>query len=174
MQVYLDAPQKIPKHRKRKPIGPKASKCPQNSTNSNAFEPDHELSKSIIGATQGPQGGCKASPGTIQAPGSTLPSVPGNGTLQERSQDSLKSPKCQKKVAKAYQRPTGRPLEAQEDRQRHESGPPSLKGRSKPAKLQPQVPSVIPSSLSQTGPPSIEASKPPVASAGCAKRKQLV
>ena len=70
------------------------------------------------------------------------------GTLQERSQDSLKSPKCQKKVAKAYQRPTRRSLEAQEDRQRHESGPPSLKGRSKLAKLQPQVPSVIPSSLS--------------------------
>ena len=58
--------------------GPKASKCLQNSTNSHAFEPDHELSKSIIGATQGPQGGCKAPPGTIQAPGSTLPSVPGN------------------------------------------------------------------------------------------------
>ena len=70
--------QKIPKHRKRKPSGPKASKCLQNSTNSHAFEPDHELSKSIIGATQGPQGGCKAPPGTIQAPGSTLPSVPGN------------------------------------------------------------------------------------------------
>ena len=70
--------QKIPKHRKRKPRGPKASKCLQNSTNSHAFEPDHELSKSIIGATQGPQGGCKAPPGTIQAPGSSLPSVPGN------------------------------------------------------------------------------------------------
>ena len=70
--------QKIPKHRKRKPSGPKASKCLQNSTNSHAFEPDHELSKSIIGATQGPQGSCKAPPGTIQAPGSTLPSVPGN------------------------------------------------------------------------------------------------
>ena len=95
------------------------------------------------------------------------------GTVQERSRDSLKGPKCQKKVAKAYQRPTRRSLEAQEDRQRHESGPPSFKGRSKPAKLQPEVPSVIPSSLSQTGPPSIEASKPPVASAGYAKRKQF-
>ena len=70
--------QKIPKHRKRKPRGPKASKCLQNSTNSHAFEPDHELSKSIIGATQGPQGGCRARPGTTEAPGSTLPSVPGN------------------------------------------------------------------------------------------------
>ena len=70
--------QKIPKHRKRKPSGPKASKCLQNSTNSHAFEPDHELSKSIIGASQGPQGGCRAPPGTTQAPGSTLPSVPGN------------------------------------------------------------------------------------------------
>ena len=70
--------QKIPKHRKHKPRGPKASKCLQNSTNSHAFEPDHELSKSIIGATQGPQGGCRATPGTTQAPGSTLPSVPGN------------------------------------------------------------------------------------------------
>ena len=70
--------QKIPKHRKRKPSGPKASKCLQNSTNSHAFEPDHELSKSIIGATQGSQGGCRAPPGTTQAPGSTLPSVPGN------------------------------------------------------------------------------------------------
>ena len=71
--------QKIPKHRKRKPRGPKASKCLQNSTNSHAFEPDHELSKSIIGATQGPQGRWRASPSsTTQAPGSTLPSVPGN------------------------------------------------------------------------------------------------
>ena len=70
--------QKIPKHRKRKPIGPKASKCLQNSTNSHAIEPDDELSKSIIRATQGPQGGCRATPGTTQAPGSTLPSVPGN------------------------------------------------------------------------------------------------
>ena len=70
--------QKIPKHRKRKPRGPKASKCLLNSTNSHAIEPDDELSKSIIRATQGPQGGCRATPGTTQAPGSTLPSVPGN------------------------------------------------------------------------------------------------
>ena len=70
--------QKIPKHRKRKPSVQKASKCYQNSTNSHAFEPEHELSKSIIGATQGPQGGCRAPPWTTQAPGSTLPSVPGN------------------------------------------------------------------------------------------------
>ena len=70
--------QKIPKHRKRKPRGPKASKCLQNSTNSHAIEPDDELSKSIIRVTQGPQGGCRATPGTTQAPGSTLPSVPGN------------------------------------------------------------------------------------------------
>ena len=56
----------------------KLQKCLQNSTNSYAFEPDHELSKSIIGATQGPRGGCRAPPGTTQAPGSTLPSVPGN------------------------------------------------------------------------------------------------
>ena len=148
--------QKIPKHRKRKPSGPKASKCLQISTNSHAFEPDHELSKSIIGATQGPQGGCKAPPGTIQAPGSTLPSVPGNvpGAPRKprKSPRTLsrlpKSRQVSKKVSKAYQRPARRSLEAQEDRQRHESGPPSLKGRSKPAKLQPQVPSVIPSSLS--------------------------
>ena len=70
--------QKTPKHRQSKPSGTKASKCLQNQTQSHAFEPDHELSKSIIEATQGPQGGCKAPPGTIQAPGSTLPSVPGN------------------------------------------------------------------------------------------------
>ena len=70
--------QKIPKHRKCKPIGPKASKRLQNSTNSHAIGPDDELSKSIIRVTQGPQGGCRATPGTTQAPGSTLPSVPGN------------------------------------------------------------------------------------------------
>ncbi len=148
--------QKIPKHRRRKPRGPKATKCLQNSTNSHAFEPDHELYKSIIGATQGPQGGCRAPQGLLkqlEAPSrasleTSLGPRGSPGTLQERSRDSLKGPKCQKKVPKAYQRPARRSLEAQEDRQRHESGPPSLKGRSKLAKLQPQVPSVIPSSLS--------------------------
>ena len=148
--------QKIPKHRKRKPRGPKASKCLQNSTNSYAIEPDDELSKSIIGATQGPQGGCRAPQGLLkhlEAPSRASLETPlgprgSPGTLQERSRDSLKGPKCQKKVPKAYQRPARRSLEAQEDRQRHESGPPSLKGRSKPANLQPQVPSVVLSCLS--------------------------
>ena len=148
--------QKIPKHRKRKPSGPKASKCLQNSTNSHAFEPDHELSQSIIGATQGPQGGCKAPPGTTQAPGSTLPSVPGNvpgAPRKPRNSPRTLSrpperPQAPRRVPKAHQRPARRSLEAQEDRQRHESGPPSLKGRSKPASHQPQVPSVVPSSLS--------------------------
>ena len=104
----LKRKQKIPKHRKRKPSGPKAAKCLQNSTNSHAIEPDDELSKSIIRATQGPQGGCRATPGTTQAHGSTLPSVPGNapgargsrGTLQERSRDFLKGPKRQKRSPK--------------------------------------------------------------------------
>ena len=168
--------QKIPKHRK-------ASKCLQNSTNSHAFEPEHELSKSIIGATQGPQGRLRGPPQALlkhlEAPSrasleTSLGPRGSPGTLQERSRDSLKGSKCQKKVPKAYQRPARRSLEAQEDTQRHKSRPPSLKGRSKLANLQPQVPSVVPSSLHQTGPPSIEASKPPVALAGYAKRKQFV
>ena len=111
--------QKIPKHRKRKPRGPKASKCLQNSTNSHAFEPDHELSKSIIGATQGPQGGCRAPPGTTEAPGSTLPSVPGNVPGAPRTPRNSprtlsrlpKRPQVSKKVPKAYQMPARRSLE---------------------------------------------------------------
>ena len=96
-----------------------------------------------------PQGLLKHLEAPSQASLETSLGPPGSpGTLQERSRDSLKGPKCQKKVPKAYQRPARRSLEAQEDRQRHESGPPSLKGRSKPANLQPQVPSVVLSCLS--------------------------
>ena len=122
------------------------------------------------------------------------------GTLQERSRGFLKGPKRQKRSPKLTKgqpgvvktsprrsKKTGRDMKVGHQAPKAAQNlpphlwkllqePPGQQASSRKFHLSYRVPSKISDrwcERHQTGPPSIEASKPPVASAGCAKRKQL-